>query len=92
MTEKDTLFYSEEYQVKVLGYMLQNPQFTSIARETIEIEHFANFPAADFRQTREIDRHHPVHCVKVSSSCMTLSSISGNSSVEERKGISETSQ
>lgn len=51
MTEKDTLFYSEEYQVKVLGYMLQNPQFTSIARETIEIEHFANRALQWYYQT-----------------------------------------
>lgn len=51
MTEKDTLFYSEEYQVKVLAYMLQNPQFTSIAKETIELEHFANRALQWYYQT-----------------------------------------
>lgn len=38
----EELLYSEEYQVKVLGYMLQNPSFSSIAREAIDREHFAN--------------------------------------------------
>lgn len=39
---EDVPMYSEEYQVKVLGYMLQNPTFTSIAKEVITKEHFAN--------------------------------------------------
>lgn len=38
----ETLMYSEEYQVKVLAYMLQNPNFTLIAKEAIDREHFAN--------------------------------------------------
>lgn len=42
MAETETVMYSEEYQTKVLAYMLQNPNFASIAKETIDREHFAN--------------------------------------------------
>lgn len=38
----DTPMYSEEYQVKVLSYMLENPQFRDIAYEVVSAEHFAN--------------------------------------------------
>jgi len=39
---EDVVMYSEEYQVKVLAYMLQNPNFAAIAKEAIDKEHFAN--------------------------------------------------
>lgn len=39
---EEVIMYSEEYQVKVLAYMLQNPNFSMIAKEAIEREHFAN--------------------------------------------------
>lgn len=42
MAETETIMYSEEYQTKVLAYMLQNPNFAAIAKETIDREHFAN--------------------------------------------------
>jgi replicative DNA helicase len=42
MAESEVVMYSEEYQVKVLAYMLQNPNFTLIAKEAIDREHFAN--------------------------------------------------
>lgn len=42
MAESEVIMYSEEYQVKVLAYMLQNPNFTLIAKEAIDREHFAN--------------------------------------------------
>lgn len=40
MTESP--MYSEEYQVKVLSYMLSNHTFGSVAKEAIQPEHFAN--------------------------------------------------
>lgn len=42
MAESEVVMYSEEYQVKVLAYMLQNPNFALIAKEAIDREHFAN--------------------------------------------------
>jgi replicative DNA helicase len=38
----DQVMYTEEYQVKVLSYMLSNPSFKDIASETIQETHFAN--------------------------------------------------
>jgi replicative DNA helicase len=38
----DTVLYTEEYQVKVLAYMLANSSFREIAGETIDHSHFAN--------------------------------------------------
>lgn len=38
----DQPFYTEEYQVKVLSYMLHNHSFRDIACDTIQVEHFAN--------------------------------------------------
>ncbi|NJL54361.1 AAA family ATPase [bacterium] len=38
----DKAMYSEEYQIKVLSYMLSNSQFRDIAFEVISREHFAN--------------------------------------------------
>lgn len=38
----EQIMFSEEYQVKVLAYMLQNPNFALIAKEAVEAEHFAN--------------------------------------------------
>lgn len=40
MTE--TVLYTEEYQVKVLAYMLHNPSFKDIASNAIDDTHFAN--------------------------------------------------
>lgn len=42
MAETEPVMYSEDYQVKVLAYMLQNPNFALIAKEAIDREHFAN--------------------------------------------------
>lgn len=39
---KEIVMFSEEYQVKVLAYMLQNPNFCMIAKEAVDREHFAN--------------------------------------------------
>lgn len=39
---ESTPMYTEEYQVKVLSYMLANPSFREIATEAIDVSHFAN--------------------------------------------------
>lgn len=39
---ESTPMYTEEYQTKVLSYMLSNPSFKDIASETIQDTHFAN--------------------------------------------------
>jgi len=38
----DTVLYTEDYQVKVLAYMLSNTSFREIASEAVDDTHFAN--------------------------------------------------
>lgn len=49
MTEQ--VMYSEEYQVKVLSFMLFNESFKHLAKDVLKIEHFANRALQWYYQT-----------------------------------------
>jgi len=49
---------TEEYQARVLGYMLQNPDFCDVASTHLEIEHFNNKALQWFYTALSQDEHH----------------------------------